>query len=111
MKKLQGKVMAIKIELKGTEDLIEEAMFKALDVMKNTKTSLKLAYTIGCLAFVFEKNGEMLIELLYSREEILKMDFDKVELKTFIDNAYRFRTHRCLANEVHRIHSQIRASL
>lgn len=106
-----GKVIKIALELKGNEDLIEEAMLKALDVMKNTKTSLRFAYTTGCLAFVFEKNGEMLIELLYSREEILKMDFDKVELKTFIDNAYRFKAHRCLVDEVHRIHSQIRASL
>ena len=111
MKKPVGKVMAIKVELEGSENLIEEAMFKALEVMKNTKTSLKLAYTIGCLAFQFEKDSEMLIELLYSREEILKMDFDKVELKAFIDNAYRFRTHPALAEEVYQIQSQIRNAM
>ena len=111
MKKPKGKVMQLKVELTGTENLIEEAMFKALEVMKSVKTSLTFAYTIGCLAFNFEKDGELLIELLYTREEILKIDFDKVELKTFIDNSYRFKSHVCLAEEVHRIHSQIRASL
>ena len=103
--------MQLKVELTGTENLIEEAMFKALEVMKSVKTSLTFAYTIGCLAFNFEKDSELLIELLYTREEILKIDFDKVELKTFIDNSYRFKSHVCLAEEVHRIHSQIRASL
>ena len=111
MKKPKGKVMQLKVELTGTENLIEEAMFKALEVMKSVKTSLTFAYTIGCLAFNFEKDGELLIELLYTREGILKMDFDKVELKTFIDNSYRFKSHVCLAEEVHRIHSQIRAEL
>ena len=111
VKKPKGKVMQLKVELTGTENLIEEAMFKALEVMKSVKTSLTFAYTIGCLAFNFEKDGELLIELLYTREEILKIDFDKVELKTFIDNSYRFKSHVCLADEVHRIHSQIRASL
>ena len=111
MKKPVGKVMAIRVELEGSENLVEEAIFKALEVMKNTKKSFEFAYTVGCLAFQFEKDGEMLIELLYSREEILKMDFDKVELKAFIDNAYRFRTHPCLAEEVYQIHSQIRSAM
>ena len=108
VKKPQGKVMRLKVELTGTENLIEEAMFKALEVMKDTRKSLRLAYTIGCLAFNFEKDGEMLIELLYTREEILKMDFDKVELKSFIDNSYRFRTAPQLAKEVQAMHQQLR---
>lgn len=108
VKKPQGKVYQLKVELKGSENLIEEAMFKALEVMKEVKSSLALAYTVGCLAFNFEKNGKMLIELLYTREEILKMDFNNVDLKSFVDNSYRFKTAPQLIKEVQAIHKQLR---
>lgn len=106
--KPKGKIIEVSLALKGQENLIEEAMFQALDVMKSVQKDLVIAPTIGGIAFVFKKGHSPVLRIIYSREEIMKMDFDKVELKSFVDNAYEFKATSLLSREVRKIHQQLR---
>lgn len=107
MKKKLGKTYSITIKLAGEKDLIEEGVFSALEVMKSVQHLLLMA-KIDCLAFNFVKDDEPLMELLYESDKIVNMDFNNVDLKTFIDESYRFRTTTYLAEEVQAIHEQLR---
>lgn len=107
MKKKLGKTYSITIELTGNKDLIEEGMFKALEIMKDVKHLLLMA-NVECLAFNFVKDDEPLMELLYESEKIVNLDFNNISIKQFIDDAYRFRATAYLTDEVQALHEELR---
>lgn len=104
---MKGRVMAIELEIKDDVNILESAMFQALEGMKSAQDVIKIS-GVGGLAFNFKKNNQLIIQLVYEADKIAKMDFDNVSLKKFIDDAYRFKASSLLAKEVNELHKQVR---
>ena len=105
---MKGRVYAINLEIKESTDMLEQAMFQALHVMKELKEDLRYAPAVGGLAFNITINKQLIAEIVYEREKIVNMDFDKVNLKKFVDDSYRFRATHLVADEVQKMHEEFR---